>query len=227
MLLDFLSLVYPECCAACHRTLLKNEADICTICLNSLPKIVLEQQGASEMEQKFIGRLPLEQAYAFLQYGKGTITQQLLKKLKYHNRPNIGQLLGEAFGRHLLHNGLGGTFDCLLPIPLHPQKQKLRGYNQSETIAAGMAEVLQIPLYTAMLYRKVHTMTQTKLARFARWDNVAAVFETTPEAQAQLSNKHILLVDDVITTGATVEACGAKLLALPNVRLSTAAIASA
>jgi len=227
LLNDFLSLLYPECCAACHHALVKNEEELCLSCLNKLPKIPLSPEYLEPMEQKFLGRLRLVHTLAYLQYSKGSITQQLMKSLKYRNRPEVGRLLGQGFGRHLLAGGLQRTFEAVLPIPLHVGKQRMRGYNQAECFASGMAEVLKIPVHAQLLRRKTATKTQTKLSRLARWQNVADVFELDGSAVELLQHRHLLLVDDVITTGATVEACGAALSSLPGVTLSVAAIASA
>ena len=160
--------------------------------------------------------------FAFLIFKKEGIVQKLLHELKYSNNPEIGVLLGRMYGSKLRQDGV--TFDAVLAIPLHKSKQKLRGYNQSEEFAKGLAEGLNIPLNTSVLKRKEFTETQTKKSKYERWENVSEIFEVkNPEA---IQHKHILLVDDVITTGATLEACVHALKKVEGVKVSVASLAT-
>lgn len=151
--------------------------------------------------------------------------QRLMHELKYNNHPEIGVVMGKVYGDELANNGFAGMFDLILPIPLHPSKQRQRGYNQSEKFAMGLADKLRVTCLTGALYRQVKTDTQTRKSKLKRWENVKDVFVV--QNQEAIKNKSILLVDDVITTGATVEACAISLLQAQCKTLSICSMAYA
>lgn len=225
---DLLELVFPQRCAGCGQPVSDAEDPVCINCRLDLPIILSHPFGnQTDLMMRFEGLLPLKYALAFLQFSKGGITQRLLHGLKYQFRPEIGQVLGQLFAADLLESGFTDKFDYILPIPLHSKKLKNREYNQSMMIALGMAEILQSEARADILIRKKATETQTRKGKLERLLNVGEVFALHPENQRLLEGKHILLVDDVITTGSTIEACGKILLESPLKHLSIASIALA
>lgn len=224
MLFDFIALIYPENCAACGQTLLKNEKTLCTHCIIQLPKTNYWLYKDNPVSKIFWGRIPVENACSFLHFTKGGNVQHLLHQLKYKGNQMAGILAGKLFGSELLNTPFS-EIDAIVPVPLHLAKLKKRGYNQSELIAQGLSESIQKPLAKNWLIRKIASETQTKKNRFMRWENVKEIFATDNEAEFE--GKHILLVDDVVTTGATIEACAQLLLKVKNVKVSIAALASA
>ena len=162
---------------------------------------------------------------ALLYFKKGTKVQNLIHHLKYKGQTDVGLMLGRMIGEKLLSNTLYQKADLIVPVPLHQKKENSRGYNQSKCIADGIAEVLQVPVVTGLLTRKKNTGTQTKKSRYHRFENVQSVFEICQTWE--LENQHVLLIDDVITTGATLEACGKILLDSGLTKLSIAAAAYA
>jgi ComF family protein len=175
------------------------------------------------IEKVFWGRVPIEKAGAFLYFHKGNRTQQLMHRFKYKGKKEIGELIGAIYGRELTKVNYLASVDIIIPVPLHPDKQKKRGYNQSEYFAIGLSNTTEIPCNSNILLRAVASSTQTKKSRFERWQNVETIFKV--EHQHLIQNKHILLVDDVITTGATVEACTYTLLKAANCKVSFLALA--
>lgn len=173
----------------------------------------------------FNGRLLLVSATSFLFFSKGGETQQLIHKLKYKGNKEIGIHLGKLFGNQLNNSELFNTADIIVPVPLHPRKEHSRGYNQSLMIGEGMASQMHARVLSDVLYRNIHSPSQTRKSRYQRWENVKDIFEV--KNGYRLKGKHLILVDDVITTGATLEACGNKLLEIPDVRLSIASLAYA
>ncbi len=171
----------------------------------------------------FWGRVNLTQAIAWFYFRKGSAYQDMLHKLKYNDRPDIGFLLGRQYGYELSRSDGFIRPDVLIPVPLNPRKQRKRGFNQSEAIAKGLSAGLSIPLNSHTLTRPLATSTQTRKSRYDRYLNVSGKFKVTDPAL--LENRHILLVDDVITTGATLEACAEELLSVPGVSVSVAALA--
>lgn len=221
---DFINLCYPKLCAACHNTLVKNESDICTACIINLPKTNFHLDIDNPLNKIFWGRVPVEMVAAYYFFNKGNKVQRLLHELKYKSNKNVGEKIGVLYGYELLNTPVFNTIDYIIPVPLHPKKLKKRGYNQSEWFANGLSQSMNIPVSTNILYRNTDSTTQTKKSRFNRWENVAEIFGVkTPEL---LKNKHILLVDDVITTGATIEAC-AKILKEHHAKISVVSIACA
>ncbi|MFO7789725.1 MAG: phosphoribosyltransferase family protein, partial [Bacteroidales bacterium] len=171
------------------------------------------------------GRVNIEQATALIHFVKGSPYRKLIHKLKYKNRPDIGEFLGVEFGSELKQSVLFRNLDYIVPVPLHPDKKKVRGYNQAELIANGISSVMDVPVSADNLIRKVFTKTQTKKGKYDRWENVSKVFDV--QRPEEFANKYVLLVDDVITTGATIEACAQKLLDIEGAKISLGCIGMA
>lgn len=222
---DFISLLYPRICFACGNTLFRHENVLCTHCLFELPKTNFHRFPDSPLDKVFWGRVPLQRTAALYYFSKGGKVQHLIHQLKYKGQREVGIYMGKLLGRDLKAEPGFDSIQAILPVPLHPRKQRKRGYNQSEQFAFGLSESMGISLDVHSFIRTVATDTQTRKSRFARYENVKEIFRVThPE---KLENRHLLLVDDVITTGATLESCANILLQVPGVRLSVAAIAYA
>ena len=222
---NLLSLFYPRTCVACGDILQQNERHLCLHCMMHLPETHYHQDPDNPLNLIFAGRVKVEHVCALLHYKKGNGTQNILHALKYKGEKEIGVYLGEYYGRQLIQEPVFRDIDFIIPIPLHPDKERKRGYNQSEWIAKGLSLGMGKPYRTDVLVRTHFTETQTKKGRFSRWENVKEVFEVA-DAEA-LGDRHVLVCDDVLTTGATMEAAIQKLHAAANVRVSVATLATA
>jgi ComF family protein len=218
---SFLHLLFPHVCAGCGSDLLDKRNTLCLHCLESLPETHFERLTNNPLEKKFWGRLPLQQAMAQYFFTPGSLIQQLIHEVKYKGNRELGLQLGRMMGKTLKGSGRFGA-DALIPLPLFPDKEKRRGFNQSELLCEGIAEQLEIPILKKSIARPQHTETQTRKGRIERWKNMEGKFLLTDPAS--ITGKHILLVDDVITTGATLESCGIELLKAENVTLSIACL---
>lgn len=208
---DFLDLIFPRNCPQCGRSLFDFEPCLCTICQGSLPVANFHLRPyENELTAKIRGLTQVNRAMAFLRFSKKGNSQKLLHQFKYKNKPEIGEEMGRLYGLLLAQSGFLKEWDVIVPVPLHPMKQKRRGFNQSEKFAIGLSKPLEIRVWN-LLERKKFTETQTKKSRLERLDNVDEVFE--PKAGENISGLRILLVDDVITTGATLCSCANVLLA--------------
>ena len=223
MLKDLINLLYPAPCLACGKVLHQNESLICLDCLFHLPRTNFHSDPANAVCQLFWGRAEVEMATAFLFFTKAGRVQHLIHQLKYSKKPEIGVYLGKLFGKDLLKALPFQQIDVIVPVPLHPKRIKVRGYNQSDQIAFGLSQTMNVPVDTTSFVRRTETETQTRKNRFSRWENVKEVFSVANEYA--LKNKHILLVDDVITTGATIEGCIRKLTAIEGARVSVVSLA--
>ncbi len=224
-LADFVSLLFPELCQACKANLVAGEELICTECRYSLPFTNFHFKPDNMVAQQFWGKINVEAAYALCYFVKGGRLQHLMHQFKYKGVKKIGNLLGNIAGDQLALNAVFKTAEVIIPVPLHKSRLRKRGYNQSMFFAEGIAEKLHIPVSENNLVRARATETQTHRSRFSRFQNMQEVFMVSdPE---KLKNKHVLLVDDVITTGSTLEACGAELLKIEGLKLSIATIACA
>ena len=223
---NLLNLFFPNLCKICKRPLVEGEEQICLKCLCDLPHTGYHQQANNPVEQLFIGKNRIEYATAYLRYEKGGKVQSLIHSLKYHDNKELGYLLGRQIARELQadHSPIC-TVDLLIPVPLHPRKKRQRGYNQSEWIARGLNTLLKLPIDTTSLRRTKETETQTHKQTYDRWLNMQNIFSVVD--REVLAGKHILLIDDVITTGSTIGACAEALLTIPGVRVSVLAIAMA
>ncbi len=222
---DFFGLIYPDVCGACGNPLLKGEHVICTPCEAELPFTNFYLDADNPVAKLFWGRVYIQAALALMYFHKMGRIQHLLHQLKYNGRQEIGVRLGQMIGQQIQKSPYFNDLDIIVPIPLHPKRLQQRGYNQSACIANGIADILNIPVDEVLVTRIVETSTQTKKSRLERWDNVSNVFQINKEMEYK--GKHILLVDDVITTGATIEACAQSILSIPDTEVSIAAIAKA
>jgi ComF family protein len=221
---NFVSFFYPRCCPACHQALQQNEQVVCLSCLFHLPETDHYQYRHNPLDTIFAGRIPVEAIASLFLYRKGNSVQQLLHQLKYKSKKEIGVFFGNYLGKKLDQYGYFKDIDLIIPIPLHPKKEKKRGYNQSALIAEGLSQSLHIPYSTTHLIKEIHTDTQTKKSRISRFDNIKDAFAVAqPE---QIAHQSILLCDDVLTTGATLEAAARKLLEVEGVKIYMATLAS-
>lgn len=222
---DIIALIFPELCQACGGSLVNGEDIICFNCIYDLPYTNFHQQPDNVVARQLWGRIDFKLAYTLFYFAKGGKVQNMMHQFKYKNMPRIGNKLGEIAGKQLVVTPAFQNIDVILPVPLHPRKLKQRGYNQSAQFADGLADRMRIPVDVESLVRIKHTQTQTRRSRFSRFENMQQVFSVAhPE---KLAGKHVLLVDDIITTGSTLEACGLELLKVPGLTLSIAAIAYA
>jgi ComF family protein len=222
---DFISLFYPRLCYACNRALIRQEECICSFCRYHLPQTNLHKEFDNAVSQIFWGRLPIETATSLFYFQKKGKVQNLIHQFKYKGKKDIGLYLGRMLGQQIKQSTFYDKTDVIIPVPLHAVKQHKRGFNQSEIIAQGISESLNKPLMVNNLVRIAKTDSQTRKSRFRRWQNVETVFHVKyPE---KLKNLNILLVDDVITTGSTLESCGQKLMEVEGVKLWIATLAMA
>jgi len=222
---DVIGLFFPRLCNACQALLFKNEEIICTRCLLSLPRTNFHLHHDNPVMETFWGRIPLESATAYLYFSKAGHVQHLIHQFKYKGQLEAGRMLGRMFGKDLLQSPYLKNVEIIIPVPLHWSKKKARGFNQSEIFGQEIATVMGIPLLSDVLIREKATATQTRKSRFERWQNVNYVFSVINPAK--IEGKHILLVDDVITTGATIEASASALLEVPGTKVSVAFLATA
>jgi ComF family protein len=224
-LADFVNLLFPRLCQACNASLLGTEDLICTDCLYNLPYTNFHTQPDNIVAQQFWGKIDLQHAYALLYFEKGGKVQHLIHQFKYKGMPKIGNKLGSIAGEQLLQSSPLKPIDHIIPVPLHKSRLRERGYNQSTNFAQGIAGKLQATVEEDNLVRVIKTATQTHKNRFARYENMQQVFRV--EYPEKLEGKHIMLVDDIVTTGSTLEACAQELLKIPGIKLSIATIAYA
>ena len=222
---DFMSLIYPRHCEACGNSLFKHETYICNLCKLSLPKSNYHINNQNELSQTLAGRVPLEKSLSFYLFEKSGKVQKLLHAIKYQNQKELAQFIGELYALDLKNVKTLDDRDVIIPIPLHPKKLKSRGFNQSEWFAKGLAKILEKPLDLNSFERVHETSTQTKKKKYQRWENVEGIFNL--KDKKALINKHLLLVDDVITTGATIEAAWMALKDVEGIKVSVASIAFA
>jgi ComF family protein len=224
ILSNFFYLFYPRICGGCNGSLLENENFICTHCNFHLPITNFQNEIDNEVEQTFWGRVNIKYATAYIVFKKESSVQELLHKLKYKGDKELGFYLGQQMG-FSMENSRFNEVDVIVPVPLHKSRKRARGYNQSEILANGISDVLCKPVIVNVLKRTKANKTQTRKHRFERWQNVQNIFDI--ENAEMLHNKHVLLIDDVVTTGATIEACVQALLEIPGVTVSLAALAKA
>jgi ComF family protein len=218
---SFLHLLFPHICAGCGRDIIHEKTSLCFRCIDALPETNFEKFSGNPVEKMFWGRLHLNSATAQFYFTKESLMQRLMHQLKYKGHQELGLQLGRLMGQQLLHSGRIIP-DALIPLPLFPAREKRRGYNQATVLCRGIAEVMKVPVLDNVIIRPQHTETQTKKGRVERWKNMEGKFVLANGTSIQ--KKQLLLVDDVITTGATLEACGHELLKVPGVELSVATL---
>ncbi|MEO1219008.1 MAG: ComF family protein [Bacteroidota bacterium] len=219
---SLIDLFFPPYCLDCSQVLVTSEQWLCTGCWVALPQTDYHLTDDNSLARKFHGRFPVAHVMAFGTYSDGNAVQKLVHQLKYYNKPRIGETLGRHYGLILRDMEWSKHLDVIIPVPLHKSKLRKRGYNQSDGFAKGLSISLSIPWETGALSRIRKTKPQVSKGRRARLVNIEGAFEVTDPQRVQ--NKHILLVDDVITTGATMEACALPLLAAGAKAISLAAI---
>ncbi len=222
---DTLHLFYPHLCNGCGSDILDENNLLCLQCINNLPHSNFAQHANNPIEKIFWGRIPITAAHAEFYFAKESLVQTLIHQLKYKNNKEIGFYLGEVMGRSLLNSNRFQQIDYLVPLPLYPDKERKRGYNQAAIICNGISETTTIPVLNNYVIRQRFTETQTRKHRTERWENVEGSFIV--KNKERLMGKHILLVDDVITTGATLESCGQAVLQVEGTTLSIATLAFA
>jgi ComF family protein len=216
-------LYFPKNCPACGRPLRLFGANICGRCSQNLPETHFFEAPRNPIEKIFYGRLPINAGAAAWYFHKNSALQALLFQLKYKSNKDVGLFIGKQMGALLAASERFSSIDALVPVPLHPQALSKRGFNQAALICEGIGQVWHKPVLTGAIARTKHTSTQTKQTRAERWDNMENAF--TIKDPTSINGKHLLIIDDVITTGATIEACGKTLLTIKDVRVSVAAAA--
>lgn len=246
----FLDVILPRTCIVCGRQLVPKENICCTMCTINMPLTNYKACQGNPLERIFWGKIPIVKANAYMHYYPGTLYAQIIRKLKYKNRTNIGIYLGRLTATDLKQTDFFEDIDYIIPIPLAKSRQFSRGYNQSEIIAKGIKQITNIPIDTKSIIRKKANKKQAQTQKINRYENVKDIFklripctneEGNPDPIKMLSptkrtdkttnhpleNKHILLVDDVTTTGATLLSCGKVLANIPGIRISILCVAIA
>lgn len=214
---SLLHLFFPHVCTACGSDIISAESSLCMKCLVAMPETGFELHAGNPVEKLFWGGLHLEAASAQFHFTKGSMMQNLMHQLKYKGNKELGWQLGRIMGEQLKNSNRFNA-EALIPLPLFPDKERKRGYNQATILCEGIAETVGIPVFENVISRPQHTDTQTKKGRVERWKNIEGKFLLTEPGA--IRNKHVLLVDDVVTTGATLESCGAELLKTEGLTLS-------
>ncbi len=220
---DTFELFFPKLCLHCETQLGANEKQICLQCTFELPLANFSNHNENDLERAFHGRIPISFATSLLRYHRKGICQDLIHQLKYKGKEELGVFFGNWLASELKNSDRCPKFDFVIPVPLHPKKMRIRGYNQVTKFGEKIGETLEIPFDNTVLKRKLDTLSQTSKLRIDRFKNLKDTFYI--ENQSSFKNKHILLVDDIVTTGATAEACVLKLLEIPGIKVSLATIA--
>jgi ComF family protein len=219
---SLVGLVFPDFCEVCGTSLVRGERYICLLCLYKMPLTRFWEKKDNDIEKLFWGKIKIERACALFYFRKGSDYRPLIHKLKYKGKYNIGLRLGEELGVYLRNSSLYQDITMLVPIPLHPAKERQRGYNQSAFIASGISNIMNLPVEKSALIRTKYTQTQTRKNAVERWENVQSVFGIRDKSG--FDGEHILLIDDVITTGSTIETCASVILNNCSCKVSVASI---
>lgn len=225
MFKNIINLFFPKACAGCDSLLVANENTICTLCRHNIPITNHHLNPENEAFKKFYGRIPIEYASAHLYFHKKGIAQEVIHKLKYKGQEEIGTVLGNWYADDLKKIPILQTADIIIPVPLHKKKFRERGYNQVTTFGQALSNELNIVYNDSILIRKVYSKTQSKKTLLGRTEGIENIFDVS--ATEKHHNKHFILIDDVITTGATLEACSRALLKIPGAKISIVCIAMA
>lgn len=225
MLKSIIDLFFPPVCSGCHSLLLSNENIICTVCRHNLPLTNHHLNPENEAFNKFYGRIPVEYASAMLYFHKKGIVQELIHNLKYKGQEEIGTALGIWHVDDLKNLPILQSVNEIIPVPLHKKKYKERGYNQVTLFGEALSKGLNINYNPNLLIRNIYSKTQSKKTFLNRSDGIETIFDVTFTEKDH--NKHFLLIDDVITTGSTLEACSRALLKIPGVKISVVCMAMA
>ena len=217
-------MLFPNLCICCDGYISHQENQVCDLCMYTLPKYEENEFKDNSLARKFWGRVSLENVAAQYKLTGSSAVKSIIHQIKYRGNTDLGIAMGEVLGATLMKSTLFTDVNLLLPVPLHPKKERLRGYNQCDLLLTGLGAVMNIPIVKNKLIRKKHNSTQTKKNRYERYINSKEVFCIT-DIEA-LQNKHVLIVDDVITTGATIEACASVLLDVDGLKLSAATLAT-
>ncbi len=219
---DFIHLFFPHVCAGCGSDTVNIHHQLCLRCISELPFTNFFEHPHNPVEKKFYGRLNVSSAASAYFFTKNSLLEALLYELKYKGNKAVGYYMGEKLG-DLLLNSRFDNVDMIVPLPLNARRHKKRGYNQATVLAEGIVSVWNKPIVSDAVIRKVNTETQTHRGRITRWENMDGVFEVAKPAM--IENKHVLMIDDVVTTGASLEACGAEILKVSGTTLSIATLA--
>lgn len=222
---DFADLAFPNMCLGCGTPLNDSEHFVCIGCLALLAPTGMHLTEPNEVTDLFMNKTIIEHGCSYFKYIKNGLLQRLIHDLKYRNQPDVGILLGRTAAYGLKRSGIFNDVDCIVPVPLHPRKLKKRGYNQSEKIAVGMSQVLDIPIDTNVLIKTTYNETQTKKHRYERFLNSQNLFKA--QILPEHCNKHFLIVDDVLTTGSTLESCINEIKTIPDAKVSVFTLARA
>lgn len=220
-----IDLFFPKVCSGCRSVLMTNETVLCTRCRHEIPLTQYCLDPNNQAVKKFYGKIEIEHASAFMYFNKKGIVQELIHNLKYKGHEEIGTVLGKWYVEDLKELQLKTPFDMIIPVPLHPKKFKERGYNQIAAFGKTLAEGLEIPYDDSVLYRTKYSKTQSKKNLLGRSENIENIFDVI--LKEEYKNKHFLIVDDVLTTGATLEACSRALLKIQGAKISIACLAMA
>lgn len=220
-----IDLFFPIVCSGCRSVLMTNETVLCTNCRHELPLTQYYLDSNNQAVKKFYGKIETEHVSAFVYFNKKGIVQELIHNLKYKGHEEIGTVLGNWYVEDLKELQFKTPFDAVIPVPLHPRKFRERGYNQVTTFGKALADGLKIPYNDSILYRKKYSKTQSKKNLLGRSENIEDIFDSVFTEES--SNKHFLIVDDVLTTGATLEACSRALLKIPGAKISIVCMAMA
>ena len=224
---DLLSLLYPPLCSACHGELPQGVEHICTKCRYDLPKTRNHILQIPSIEEKFQNIIELEAIFVYCFFEKNSITQRLLHSIKYDENKSLAQLLGSWYAVDLKEDLAIDKFDYIIPVPLHTKKLKKRGFNQSEQIAQGVSQVLNIPVFDALLERRLDDHSLTEMTKTKRIKSLQQVYGINEEHLDNFFGRHLLIIDDVMTTGSTIISCYEALSHIPDVKLSALVLAAA
>ena len=219
---SFIDTLFPRICPVCNNVLLSHEKHICTKCRIDIPITRYHMQEFNAMEQLFAGKTPIEKAVGYFFYEKGNPYSNILHNIKYRNNPQLGQYVAKLFAQELLSRDIFRDIDCIIPVPLHHRKKIQRGYNQSEYIAKGFSEVFDIPVHNNIIIAHKSHESQTNKGIYERWLNTQNIFSA--QNTQVLENKHVLIVDDVVTTGATLLSAALTIASVPNIKISLATL---